>query len=159
MPERFSPAGVLMSMNTILYERQLEGYYCTLTYAYFDVKRRTLTMANSGLPYALHSTGDRCAPIELPGVPLGTFPGTVYDQVAVELSQGDVFVFCTDGIYETFDAAGEELGTARVADMVQRHRLEPAAAIADAVFGETEAFRGDGPQGDDMTVVVVKITA
>ena len=159
MPERFSPAGVLMSMNTILYERQLEGYYCTLTYAYFDVKRRTLTMANSGLPYALHSTSDRCVPIELPGVPLGTFPGTVYDQVSVELSQGDVFVFCTDGIYETFDAGGEELGTARVADMIQRHRLEPAAAIADAVFGETEAFRGDGPQGDDMTVVVVKIIA
>ena len=56
MPERFSPAGVLMSINTILYERQLEGYYCTLCYAYFDLKRRTLTMANSGLPYTLNST-------------------------------------------------------------------------------------------------------
>ena len=32
-PERFSPAGVLASMNTILHERQLEEYYCTLCYA------------------------------------------------------------------------------------------------------------------------------
>ncbi len=158
MPERFSPAGVLMSMNTILYERQLEGYYCTLTYAYFDVKRRTLTMANSGLPYALHSTADQCLPIELPGVPLGTFPGTVYDQVSVRTGHGDVFVFCTDGIYETFNPAGDELGTTRVAEVIQRHRDEPAAAIADAVFAEAEQFRGDGPQGDDMTVVVVRIT-
>ena len=77
MPERFSPAGVLMSINTILYERQLEGYYCTLCYAYFDLKRRTLTMANSGLPYALRSTADSCLPIELPGMPLGIVPGRV----------------------------------------------------------------------------------
>ena len=32
-PERFSPAGVLASTNTILHERQLEEYYCTLCYA------------------------------------------------------------------------------------------------------------------------------
>lgn len=158
MPERFSPAGVLMSMNTILYERQLESYYCTLTYAYFDVKRRTLTMANSGVPYALRSTADACLPVVLPGVPLGTFPGTVYDQVVLEIAQGDVFVFCTDGIYETFNAAGDEFGTARTADIVQARRSESAAAIADAVFEAAEAFRGDVPQGDDMTIVVVRIT-
>ena len=40
-PERSSPAGVLASMNTILHERQLEEYYCTLCYALFDFKRRT----------------------------------------------------------------------------------------------------------------------
>ena len=32
-PERFSVAGVLQAMNTILHERQLEEYYCTLCYA------------------------------------------------------------------------------------------------------------------------------
>ena len=77
MPERFSPAGVLMSINTILYERQLEGYYCTLCYAYFDLKRRTLTMANSGLPYTLRSTADSCLPIELPGLPARLVPRRV----------------------------------------------------------------------------------
>jgi phosphoserine phosphatase RsbU/P len=157
MPEQFSPAGVLMSMNTILHERQLEGYYCTLCYAYFDFKRRTLSMANSGLPYVLRSTAEACLPIELPGVPLGTFPGTVYDQVLIEMDRGDVFVFCTDGIYETFNAAGEELGTDRVAGIVQSNRQEPAAAIADAIIAGALQFRGEEPQGDDMTVVVVKV--
>ena len=52
-PDRSGPAGVLASMNTILYERQLEEYYCTLCYAVFDFKRRTVTMANSGLPYPI----------------------------------------------------------------------------------------------------------
>src|SRR3989441_7574442 len=52
-PERFSVTGVLASMNTILHERQLEEYYCTLCYAAFDFKRRTATIANSGLPYPI----------------------------------------------------------------------------------------------------------
>jgi hypothetical protein len=34
-------AGVLESMNTILHDRQLEEYYCTLCYALFDFKRKT----------------------------------------------------------------------------------------------------------------------
>src|SRR6185436_3962469 len=48
-PERFTPAGVLASTNTILHQRQLEEYYCTLCYAVFDFKRRTVTLANAGL--------------------------------------------------------------------------------------------------------------
>ena len=46
---------------------------------------RTVTLANSGLPYALRSNAQGCTPIELPGVPLGTFAGTEYDQAMIEL--------------------------------------------------------------------------
>jgi serine phosphatase RsbU (regulator of sigma subunit) len=51
--DRSGPATVLASMNTILHERQLEEYYCTLLYAVFDFKRRTVTFANAGLPYPI----------------------------------------------------------------------------------------------------------
>jgi sigma-B regulation protein RsbU (phosphoserine phosphatase) len=157
-PERFSPSGVLTAMNTILHERQLESYYCTLCYAFFDFKRRVLTIANSGLPYPLKSTAEKCVPIELPGIPLGTFPGVTYDQLSVEIATGDVFVFCTDGIYETFNAAGEEFGTERVAETIQARRGESAELMATAIFDAADGFRGEAPQADDMTAVVVKIT-
>src|SRR5207247_11098543 len=39
LPERSSPAAVLGSINTILYQRQLEEYYCTLCYSIFDLKQ------------------------------------------------------------------------------------------------------------------------
>ena len=90
------------SMNTILHERQLEEYYCTLCYAMFDFKRRTITLSNSGLPYPIRCSGDDCEQIELPGVPLGRLPAsrTTSD---VPLHAGDVFVFCTDGISEAME--------------------------------------------------------
>jgi sigma-B regulation protein RsbU (phosphoserine phosphatase) len=157
-PDRFSAPGVLEAMNRILHERQLEGYYCTLCYAIFDFKRRVLTMSNSGLPYPIRCTQAECGQLALPGVPLGSFPEITYDEVTVPLERGDVFVFCTDGIYETVSAQGVEFGARRVCDVVSAHRAEGARAIVDAVFEEAVAFRGAAPQLDDMTAVAVRIT-
>jgi sigma-B regulation protein RsbU (phosphoserine phosphatase) len=157
-PERFSVAGVLQSMNTILYERQLEEYYCTLCYALFDFTEHVLTISNSGLPYPIRCSGEDCAQIELPGVPLGSFPGITYDEIALPLREGDVFVFCTDGIFEAEDDGHVAFGAQRVCDLVRAHRHESARAIVTAIFDAATAFRGSTSHDDDMTAVVVKIT-
>ena len=158
-PERFSPAGVLASTNTILHERQLEEYYCTLCYAMFDFKRRTLTLANSGLPYPIRCSGDSIAQIELPGVPLGSFAGSTYDELSFDLQAGDVYVFCTDGVFEANDALGREFGAERLLKVVSETCYQPARGIVDAVFAAVAEFRGDAPPNDDMTAVALKITS
>src|SRR5690606_37952184 len=70
LPERSSPANVLMSLNTILHERQLEEHYCALCYTMFDLNRRTVTLANSGVPYPIRISEGQTSRVELPGVPL-----------------------------------------------------------------------------------------
>jgi sigma-B regulation protein RsbU (phosphoserine phosphatase) len=158
-PERFSVAGVLQSMNTILHERQLEEYYCTLCYALFDLKRHNVVLANSGLPYPVRCTADDCGQIELPGVPLGSFPGVTYDQVMLPLAMGDIFVFCSDGVFEAFNEQGQEFGARQLIDVISRGRGRTAREVVDVIFEAVHAFRGDAPQNDDMTAVAVKITA
>jgi len=158
-PERFSPAGVLASTNTILYERQLEEYYCTLAYAVFDFKRRNVTMANSGLPYPIRCSGESVGQIELPGVPLGSFAGTTYDELSFDLAFGDVFVFCSDGVSEANDALGREFGAERLIEVVRGARQTTARELVDAIFAAVQNFRGDTPPNDDMTAVALKITA
>jgi sigma-B regulation protein RsbU (phosphoserine phosphatase) len=157
-PERFGPAGVLASTNTILHQRQLEEYYCTLCYAVFDLKRRTVTLANSGLPYPIRCSGDSVAQIELPGVPLGSFAGSVYDELSFDLSAGDVFVFCSDGVSEANDALGREFGSERLLQVVAETRAQTAREIVDAIFAAVQEFRADTPPNDDMTAVALKIT-
>jgi sigma-B regulation protein RsbU (phosphoserine phosphatase) len=164
--ERSSPSGVLASINTILCERRIEEYFCTLCYALFDLKRRVVTLANSGLPYPI-----RCAPtgrpqapcaapcqIVLPGVPLGAFPGTTYDELTFDLAPGELFVFCTDGVFEAHDTRGREFGTPRLLEVVDRVRLKSAREIVDDIFGAIQDFRGEAAQNDDMTAVAVRIT-
>lgn len=157
LPERSSPSYVLMSINTILHERQLEEYYCTLCYAVFDLKRHTMTMANSGLPYPIRYSGGECAPVVLPGVPLGSFFGVTYDEVSLPLSPGDVFVFCSDGVTEAMNSLGEEYTTDRLVDVISQSRDLPARAIADAIVKSVEEHRAGYPPNDDTTVVVVRI--
>jgi phosphoserine phosphatase RsbU/P len=158
-PERFSPAGVLASTNTILYERQLEEYYCTLCYSVFDFKRRSVMLANSGLPYPIRCSGEAVNQIELPGVPLGSFAGTTYDELSFDLACGDVFVFCSDGVFEANDALGREFGAERLIEVVRGARQKPARELVDAIFAAVQDFRGDTPPNDDMTAVALKITA
>jgi sigma-B regulation protein RsbU (phosphoserine phosphatase) len=156
-PERFGPAGVLASTNTILHERQLEEYYCTLCYAVFDFKRRTMTLANSGLPYPVRSSGGQAEQIALPGVPLGSFAGSTYDELSFDLARDDVFVFCTDGVFEANDALGREFGAERLLQVVNETRTRTAREIVDAIFAAVQEFRGETPPNDDMTAVALKI--
>lgn len=156
-PDRFGPAGVLASTNTILNERQLEEYYCTLCYAVFDLKRRSVVLANSGLPYPIRGSRDGVSQIELPGVPLGSFAGSSYDEVSFDLSPGDLFVFCTDGVFEANDALGREFGAERLVDVVTKQKDRAARELVDAIFAAVQQFRGDTPPNDDMTAVVVRI--
>ena len=158
-PDRFSVSGVLQAMNTILHERQLEEYFCTLCYAFFDFKAHTATLSNSGLPYPIHCTHDECRQIELPGVPLGSFPGVTYDEVTLPLHKGDLFVFCSDGILEAMNEEDEEFGPRRLCDVVREYRQQTARAIVDAIYDAVAAFQRGTPPHDDMTAVAVKIVS
>ena len=162
--DRSGPATVLASMNTILHERQLEEYYCTLLYTVFDFKRRTVTLANAGLPYPIRKRrgdvigGEPAAQIELPGVPLGSFSGSTYDEVVLDLKVGDLFVFFSDGVTDAQDPLLREFGSDRLLKVIDQLHDRSAREIVDAIFAAVLEFRGDMPPNDDTTAVVVRIT-
>jgi phosphoserine phosphatase RsbU/P len=116
-----------------------------------------VTLANSGLPYPIRCTADECVQVELPGVPLGSFAGSTYDEKVVALNQGDLWVLCSDGVFEAMNEKGEEFTAARLLDVVKNSRELKAKEIVDAIFDATAAFRGRAPQNDDMTAVALKI--
>lgn len=159
--EQGGPGTMLTAINRILHERQLEEYYCTLCYAVFDLRHHLVTMANSGLPYPIRCSADgsSCQQIEMPGVPLGSFGTTSYDEIVLPAHAGDVFVFCSDGIFETFNDDGLELGAGPIIDIVKTHRDRPASEIVAKIFETMSAFRGNAMQTDDQTAVVVRILA
>jgi sigma-B regulation protein RsbU (phosphoserine phosphatase) len=171
-PERFTPAGVLASVNTILHARQLEEYYCTLCYALFDFKRRSVVLANSGLPYPFlsrqplgrltdpgGSASQAPVQIEVGGVPLGAFPGSSYDEVTLDLLPGDLFVFCTDGVSDADREDDEDFGSERLRSVIAAAEQKSAREVVDDIFAAVQSFRGDMSVNDDMTAVAIRITA
>ena len=65
--------------------------------------------------------------VELPGVPLGSFAGSSYDEASFDLAVGDVYVFCTDGVSEARDTRGREFGTTRLLEVVAAESPEVVA--------------------------------
>jgi sigma-B regulation protein RsbU (phosphoserine phosphatase) len=152
-----TPATVLAGMNRILHERNLEEYYCTLCYAMFEFKKHTVTFANSGLPYPVKYSNGKAEQIDMPGTPLGSFGGSQYDDFVVPMAAGDIFVLCSDGIFEAFNESSEEFGAPRVIEVIEKSYERPAKEIVNELFAAVQHFCGDAPQSDDRTVVVVKI--
>jgi len=77
-------------MNSILHQRQLEEVLCRLVLRALRFQERQVTMANSGLPYPIPAPRTSAAD-HLPGVPLGSFAGSTYDEVTLPLHMGDLW--------------------------------------------------------------------
>src|SRR5688500_9036658 len=81
-----TPAELLAGINRILHDRNLEEYYCTLCYAMFEFKKKIVTFANSGLPFPVKCSNGKAEQIDMPGVPLGSFGGSTYEDLELPLT-------------------------------------------------------------------------
>ncbi len=156
--ERRAPLDLMARVNRTLRRRGVEGLFCTLGYALFDFGARTVRIANSGLPYPLRyraATGS-CEALEVGGLPLGAFADASYDELALDLAPGDIFVFHTDGVSDA-RSGGEEYGTGRLAEVVKRLAHLGAPTLGDQIVADVEEFMGDADRADDITLIVVKV--
>jgi len=156
--ERRAPQDLMARVNRTLRRRGVEGLFCTLGYALFDFGARTVRIANSGLPYPLRyraQTG-ACEALEVGGLPLGAFGDASYDELALDLAPGDVFVFHTDGVSDA-RSGGDEYGTGRLAEVVKRLANLGATALGDQIVADVEEFMGHTDRADDITLIVVKV--
>jgi len=130
-----------------------------------------VVLANSGLPYPFlvrqplgrltEPAEQSLAPtqIEIGGVPLGAFPGSSYDEVTRDLLPGDLFLFCTDGVFEANNEDAQEFGADRLREVVAAASQKSSREVVDDVFAAVQEFRGDMSPNDDMTAVAIRITA
>jgi phosphoserine phosphatase RsbU/P len=96
---------------------------------------------------------------DVEGLPLGLISGTAYTQTAVELGPGDLLLLYTDGITESRNPDGEELGAEGLLAMVRGLSFDPRqgpAIFGSALVEKLRQFRGSGLQRDDETVVVIQ---
>ena len=103
------------------------------------------------------------------GLILGMFPDQEYSQASVDLTPGDLLVLYTDGITEAgaptpveVAALGEDevedrqFGEEKLAEVVVAARERSALGVREAVLDAVQEHLGSRPQGDDITLVVIK---
>src|SRR6185369_1246509 len=157
--ERRGPADLLTRVNRTLHKRGADGFYCTVAFAVFDFPKQRMVLANSGLPYPLvyRAADGRVETIELPGLPLGTFANTTYEEREVALAPGDVVAFYSDGLTDARRDGEDYYGEARLAAQLAAGATGTAAEIGERILSDVDAFLGEAPRADDLTLVVVKV--
>ena len=146
---------MLFRANRVFCESTAESHYATLA-----VGRATpdggVTWCNAGQtpPLLLAAAGVEAC--HGSGLPLGLFCETPFATVSRSLSPGDALVLATDGVTEARDATGEEFGIDRLALAAAAARGGSAATIARSCLASFDAFRGEIPAHDDVTLLVLR---
>jgi sigma-B regulation protein RsbU (phosphoserine phosphatase) len=156
-PQKLQPAEMLRQMNQLVGERRIEGRFMTACFATWQKGRQRLRVANAGQSQPLLYKGGRCDRIELTGFPLGIFEDVTYDEWSVTLEAGDILVFHSDGIAETYNSEGQLFGNERLRKLIEQHHEISAAEMADRVLNEVDWFSQSAPLSDDRTLVVMKV--
>ncbi len=87
---------------------------------------------------------------------LGIFEAVSYEGGAVVMEPGDMLVVYSDGVTETWSAADEEYGEARLADLLVRERALGPAELQAALLTELDAFSRGTKATDDRTLIIIK---
>lgn len=87
------------------------------------------------------------------GLPLGLIPGTRYKQIVVRLEVGDRLILYTDGLTESLDLAGNELGSENLLQMMESLPINDCSTLGGALLSNVELR--SAKLFDDLTILVL----
>jgi serine phosphatase RsbU (regulator of sigma subunit) len=92
---------------------------------------------------------------EIADLPLGMIAGTAYSQSGIQLEPNDLLLLYTDGVSESRDDHGEQLGLDRLLEIASGLPTGSASAAGEELLSAIGRFRGSVPATDDETVVAL----
>jgi sigma-B regulation protein RsbU (phosphoserine phosphatase) len=79
------------------------------------------------------------------------------EEHTLELHPGDLALFFTDGISEAMNEADDFFGEGRLGRLIEKHAHLSSDELRERVLREIQAFVGNAPQHDDMTMIFLKV--
>jgi sigma-B regulation protein RsbU (phosphoserine phosphatase) len=154
-PRRRHPAELMRALNEALIERKVEARYVTLCVLLWDPAKRLFVMANAGALPPMICRGNDILKIRVEGVPIGLLESREYEEVPFQAQSGDTLVLYSDGITDHLNAAGNEFGRGRLAQVVRANGHKSADELIAAIFKEMDKFSTTA--FDDQTLFVMKV--
>jgi sigma-B regulation protein RsbU (phosphoserine phosphatase) len=166
---------LVSSMNDLLHRSTGPHSFATFFYAQYDGGSRLLTYVNAGhnppilvrgglasySPVLTHGLAVAAALdvklLSTGGPVIGAFSNSHYEQEAVYMGPGDVLIAYTDGVTEALNVEGQEFGETQLLEVARRYCALPADEMSDRIVRRIQAWCGDTPQHDDLTLVILKV--
>ncbi|HNO78451.1 MAG TPA: PP2C family protein-serine/threonine phosphatase [Phycisphaerae bacterium] len=151
--------------------RQADGtHFATAIVATYFAPSEDLIICNAGHPPPLLYRASKKTWHELnpnepetsgsaANLPLGIISETKFYQYAVKLEVDDLVLFYTDGLPETADADGKQLGQAGLLKLVGEIDVDDQESFVASLRSRLAEFRGGAEEGDDITAILIRHNA
>ena len=148
---------VARTANDLLYATTPSNRYATALLLIYEAATGACRWINCGHTDGIIVRADGSVEM-LPctGIALGLFPARTYEEAAFQLRDGDLLAIYSDGVTDAQNNAEEDFGTDRLVEVLTRHAALPSTEVVDRVFDAIDAFAGDAPQFDDITMLILK---
>ena len=144
--------------NEKLCEGNDAGMFVTAWMGILNVKTGKVLFANAGHnhPLVKHADGTYEYLKTRAGFVLAGMEGVRYRRNELDLAPGDAIYLYTDGITEATDANNELYGDDRLHAVLEKYKDAVPQVICDVVKRDVDAFVGEAPQFDDMTMLCLQ---
>lgn len=149
---------VFSEVNALLCEANSEGLFITAFEGVLNLATGEFCFVNAGheMPFIARS-GSAYEPYRLrAGFVLAGMEDMKYQSGQIWLSPGDKIFQYTDGVTEATNAAHELYGMQRLTDVLVQNTALPPAELLPVVKADIDAFVGEAPQFDDITMLCME---
>jgi serine phosphatase RsbU (regulator of sigma subunit) len=156
-----SPRAALLNVNRLLRELGEPHMFVTVFYGVVHATSGELVYCRAGHDYPVLLRAGDIRTLESEGTVLGFFAERELhlSEACLILQPGDRLVLYTDGLTDVMDGEGRRYEFGRLRELFAAHAALGAEALVDATLTTLAAYQGSAPQYDDMTMLVVEVTA
>lgn len=150
-----SPDAILRHLHAFLADTVSGDQFITLQMAMFQ--RDHLHLFNAGHPPPVHIHKNGATRLEAPAMPVGLLDGPTTPGMKVDISQGDLLFFYTDGLFEAENPEEDIFGLERVMEVARQSPPHPDLIINN-MLKNLDEFRKGVSLKDDLTLVSMRVS-
>lgn len=149
---------VFSTVNNLLCEANSEGLFITAFEGVLDLVTGEFCFVNAGheMPFICKAGGSFEAYKIRPGFVLAGFEDMNYKAGSMTLDVGDMIFQYTDGVTEATNVENQLYGMERLEQVLNRVKDRIPSEILPEVKKDIDAFVGEAPQFDDITMLCVE---
>ena len=152
-----SLAEVITNLNRVVAQKSAANRFITLFCGLLDGEGN-FSYVNAGHnPPILARSNGRIELLSTESLVLGAFDFAEYEAKTTKVAAGDAIIIFSDGVTEAVNGSNEMFGDERLERLVVRSVSLSAEQIRDAIVEQVLNFTHGVPQGDDITLLAIKV--
>ncbi len=156
-----SPRAILNSLNFNLKRVLKNGSFLTMSIAEVNSGGEIILSRAGHMPMIhFNKSEGKCTRVTPAGMGIGLAKEPLFsnstEEVSVQPSTGDLFIFFTDGVVEAMDGFYRTFGEENLVRLICENSEKPAEQVRDIIVNAVKNFTYSSPVQDDLTLIVMK---